>query len=480
MVSAPIVVDLDGTLIHTDMLYESGLTLLRKQPVSALIAGFQLGRGKAAFKQWIADRTQGFNYAALPYNAELLAWLATQKQAGRKLVLCTASDRQIAQGVADHLGIFDEVLSSDGKNNLAGERKAQALVDRYGAKGFDYAGNATPDLKVWPHANQAIVVNAKDGLGKQVKASHSNVAIISPAQKLGMKDGLKVLRAHQWLKNLLLLIPVFTAHLLGDMSVWQNLLFGFVAFCLCASAVYILNDLLDLESDRLHPRKRQRPFASGRVPIALGIAAIPVLLASSLAMALNVNMLFLDCLLVYFTLTSAYSWWLKRWMLIDCLTLSGLYTLRILAGAAAASLTPSVWLLGFSVFLFLSLAFVKRYAELAAMPPGGAGEKAHGRGYYQSDASMVQMFGVTSGYAAVVVLSLYFNSDTVQRLYSKPEFTWAAVPVVLFWVSWMWMQAHRGKMHDDPIVFAIKDKISLLAGAVFIAVLSVGASGLWQ
>jgi 4-hydroxybenzoate polyprenyltransferase len=474
--SFPLVVDLDGTLILTDMLHESGLRLLRDKPWQMALLPIWLLRGKAHFKRQIALNAAAADPATLPFNLALLDWLKQQKALGRYLVLCTASDALLVKPIAEHLGLFDEVLSSTGEVNLAGEFKAEALVKRFGLQGFDYAGNAEPDLKVWAVARHAIVVNAADKLLQKAQTT-SSVKQIFPGDKTKPLLWLKMLRVHQWLKNLLLFVPIFAAHQLMNQTIWSSLMLAFVAFSLCASSVYIANDLLDLESDRLHPRKRLRPFASGQVPIALGVCLAPILFVLSLVIAQQVGHAFVYCLLLYFGVTCAYSWGLKRVMLLDCLTLAWLYTLRIVSGTVAASLTFSFWLLAFSVFLFLSLAFVKRYAELNTQLLAG-NHKAHGRGYLTSDAPMIQTMGIVSGYVAVLVLSLYFNSDVVVQLYRTPEFLWGAVPVMLFWISWMWMQAHRGHMHDDPLIFAVKDKGSLAAGVVFVLVLMLGAARL--
>lgn len=474
MYKIPLVVDLDGTIIHTDMLHESALRLVRDSPWDSLRIPFLISRGKAALKQYLANRTE-FDPRSLPYNEELLAWLKQQKSEGRKLILCTASDRSIAASIAEHLVIFDEVMASDGSTNLAGEHKAEALAQRFGHAGFDYVGNSTADLAVWQNARRAVVVNAPAGLARKA-GECCQVEQVFPARRLGLTAWRRVLRVHQWLKNLLLFVPLFAAHQLTDGDIWLALLLAFFSFSLCASSVYIANDLLDLESDRLHPRKRNRPFASGQVPAWKGVVLAPILLFCSVGLGAQVGTGFMSWLALYFVLTCAYSWWLKRVMLVDCLTLAVLYTLRIVAGAAAAGMSLSFWLLAFSVFLFLSLAFVKRYAELEVQLLSGK-EKAHGRGYYTSDASLIQTLGITSGYASVIVLALYLNSDVVLKLYRMPEFVWGAVPVMLFWISWMWMQAHRGKMHDDPLVFAVKDRASLLAGGMFAAVLAIGTAG---
>lgn len=473
--STPLVVDLDGTLILTDMLHESALRAVRDDPLSTLRIPVWLSAGKAVLKRELAQRTQ-FDPATLPYNIDLLTWLHAQKDAGRRLILCTASDHGIAEAIAGHLGLFDEVMASDGRRNLAGGHKAEALVERFKDRGFDYAGNSQVDLEVWAVARRAVVVNGGDGLADRA-SKYCEVEAVFDSPQLGLRDWMRMFRVHQWLKNFLLFVPLFAAHQLDQPQSWFSLIVAILSFSLCASSVYIGNDLLDLESDRLHPRKRKRPFASGRVPAWVGVAVAPLLLLASFLLGTLVGVKFLACQAAYFTLTCLYSLWLKRIVLIDCLTLAMLYTLRIIAGAAAAGLGLSFWLLAFSVFLFLSLAFVKRYAELEVQTNSGH-KKAHGRGYYTSDAPLVMNLGVTSGYASVLVLALYLNSDAVLKLYRTPEVIWGAVPIMLFWVSWMWMRAHRGEMHDDPLVFAVKDKASLLAGAIFSVLLLLGATGI--
>ncbi|MFM1990453.1 MAG: hypothetical protein RJA99_3410 [Pseudomonadota bacterium] len=474
--STPLVVDLDGTLLRTDSLHESAIRVLRDRPLDVARLPLWLAQGKAAMKRRIAERVT-LDPAALPYRGELVDWLRAQRGAGRRLVLCTASDVAVARSVADHLGLFDDVMASDGTHNLAGERKAEALVARFGAAGFDYAGNSAADLAVWARARRAIVVDASAEVARRAR-ERGEVEREFPREPAGAVDWRRALRLHQWLKNLLLVVPVLAAHEFGNAAHWGVLALAFVSFSLCASAVYVANDLFDLESDRLHPRKRARPFAAGRLPVWQGVVAVPLLLAASLAVGAWVGAAFLAWLAVYFVLTCAYSLRLKRLVLVDCMTLAALYTLRIVAGAAATAIAPSFWLLAFSGFLFLSLAFVKRYAELLVQVAQGR-EKALGRGYLTADAPLLLVFGVVSGYAATVVLALYLNSDAVARLYERPAFAGAVVPILLMWISWVWLQAHRGRMHDDPLVFAIRDPASLLSGAAIGAALllaSVGAA----
>lgn len=471
----PLIVDLDGTLIHTDMLHESAISILRKNIFYAFLFLFWLIKGKAVLKKHLASRID-FNPKLLPYNKELLEWLRQQKQMGRKLILCSASDKALVTTIADYLNIFDEVISSEGLINLSGDHKATALKQRFGHGGFDYVGNSNVDIAVWRCSRQAIVVNASKKLIKKA-GNFCSIERIFPAKKHSLSLWHKVLRTHQWLKNLLLFVPFFATHQLTNVNSWMALLVAFMSFNLCASAVYIMNDLIDLESDRLHPRKRARPFASGQVPVWVGIFIAPVLLLIGLGMSSLVGGAFSSWLLFYFILTCVYSLKLKRLVLVDCLTLALLYTLRIIAGASAVENNLSFWLLAFSVFLFLSLSFLKRYAELTMHLKTSTKDKLHGRAYYNTDAPLIQNFGVTSGYAAIVVLSLYLNSEAVLALYKTPECIWGAVPVMLFWISWMWLQAQRGRMHDDPLIFAVKDKASLVAGLLFLSILAIGATG---
>lgn len=470
----PLCVDLDGTLIYSDMLHESTLSMLRVNPFAALHLPGWLFQGKAVLKERVAEAAH-FNPATLPYNQPFVTWLHEQHAQGRRLILCTASDMRIAQCIAEHLGVFDEVMASAGAINLAGSNKAEALVQRFGEKGFDYAGNSAADFAVWERARKGVVVNASGAVLRNAEACVEVEEVFAgPGQ--GITVWQRVLRMYQWLKNILLFVPLIAAHRIGDISAWIALLLGFMAFSLCASSVYIANDLLDLESDRAHPRKYQRPFASGIVPVWQGCIAAICLLLTSFAIASVVGGSFLPWLVGYFLLTCLYSLKLKQLALIDCLTLALLYTLRILSGAAAVSMRLSFWLLAFSGFLFLSLSFVKRFAELQLQILHDK-HKVHGRGYYTSDAPLVQTLGVASGFSAVLVLALYLNSKEVLLLYRSPEWIWGTVPVMLFWISWMWLRAARGQMHDDPLVFAVKDRASLFAGLVFALLLLAGTAG---
>ncbi len=457
----PLCVDLDGTLIHSDLLLESFLLLIKANPLYLFLVPLWLLGGKAKLKAEIASRVQ-LNGSALPYTKPLLTWLEAQKAAGRKLWLCTASDHRLAQAVADHVGFFDGVLASDGKTNLAGRHKAAELVKRFGDKGFDYAGNHTVDLGVWAHARRAIVVNA----GASLQAAAAKVAtvehVVQP-QPGGIKVVTKALRVHQWAKNGLIMVPLLAAHRMTDVATLSQARLAFMAFSLCASSVYLLNDMLDLEADRQHHSKCQRPFAAGRLSLLFGLGATPVLLVLALGLCALLPLKFLGVLVAYYVATLAYSFGLKKVVMVDVLALAGLYTVRIVAGAAATAIPLSFWLLMFAVFIFLSLAIVKRYAELFVMRQQGK-LKASGRGYQVEDISLLQSLGTASGYLSILVLALYLNTPDIATMYHYPKLVWGLVPIMLYWISRIWMETHRGKMHDDPLVYALKDRISLVTG----------------
>ncbi|MDD1651060.1 MAG: UbiA family prenyltransferase [Methylococcaceae bacterium] len=457
----PLCVDLDGTLIHSDLLLESFLLLVKRNPLYFFRVPFWLLQGKAVMKAEIARRVT-LQAATLPYHQELLAWLVKSKAAGKPLWLGTASNEKLAQAVADHLGIFDGVLASDGRHNLSGTHKAARLVERFGEKGFDYCGNEGKDLAIWKHSRGAIVVHGGAALEAQA-GKVAKLLKVFPSRGNRLHSVFRALRPHQWAKNVLIFVPLLTAHRLGETGALMAACWAFLAFGLCASSVYLLNDMLDLEADRLHPRKSKRPFAAGQVSLWYGFALTPLLLVAAFAIALSLPVAFLVCLAGYYVLTLAYSFYLKRALLLDTISLAALYTSRIVAGAAAVSVTLSFWLLLFSVFLFLSLALVKRYAELEAMRRRKQ-LKAAGRGYHIEDLPVLQSFGAAAGYLSVLVLALYINSPDVAAMYKNPKVIWFLCALMLYWISRIWMKTHRGEMHDDPVIFALRDRVSLGIG----------------
>lgn len=457
----PLCVDLDGTLISGDLLLESMLLLIKRNPLFLFLMPIWLLRGKAAFKAEIAKRVS-LNPAALPYNERFFSWIAAQKLNGRPVWLCTASNHRLAKKIATHLGIFDGVICSSDTENMSGPLKARQLAEKFGPHMFDYCGNHLVDLDVWRVSQGAVIVNASPQLEQQAK-SHTRILFSFPRQHRLLRPLLKALRPHQWVKNMLLFVPLAAAHRAGDPGLLVNAMLAFVAFGLCASSVYLLNDMLDLEADRLHLRKRHRPFAAGHLSLLAGFVLAPALLAAAIALALQLPRDFLIVLLCYYALTLAYSFGVKRIVLADTIALAGLYTIRIVAGAAAVGVPLSFWLLLFSIFLFLSLALVKRYAELDTMQRQGK-LNAAGRGYLVEDLSIINSMGAASGYLCVIILALYINSPDVEVLYSHPQVIWFLCVLLLYWISRVWLRAHRGTMEDDPLVFALKDPVSLVVG----------------
>ncbi|WP_233234469.1 UbiA family prenyltransferase [Bordetella sp. LUAb4] len=471
-----VVVDLDGTLVHTDMLVENLFLFLRTYPWRFFHLFVWLLKGRPYFKGRLADAILP-PVNRLPYNEALIAWLGRRRQSGDRLVLATASDHRIAQLVADHLRIFDDVIGTHGAINLSSSRKREALVERYGAGNFEYVGNAHPDLKVWSAASRIHVANPERG-------------VLAAAKKLGevdqvfdnrppyLKTAIRGLRVHQWAKNLLVFVPAIAAHRISDIeTLWQGMV-AFIAFSLCASSVYLLNDLLDLQDDRGHRSKRFRPLAAGTFPILHGVLAIPVLLVLSVAVATAfLSWPFLVVMAVYYVLTLAYSLRLKRIVMLDVVVLAMLYTVRVIAGTAAMTLPPTFWILAFCVFIFLSLAFVKRYTELREARLEGRQQKAAGRGYLPSDYELLAALGGSAGYMSVLILALYINEVGRSGLYQHPEWMWATCPLLLFWLSRVWLLAHRGEMHDDPIVFALRDRVSRWVGVLFFVAFSVASLG---
>lgn len=463
----PLAVDLDGTLIETDLLIESLLKLLREEPITLFSLPRWLLKGRACLKHEIGRRVQ-LDPALLPYRTALLEYLRSEHDKGRKVILATASDERLAAQVAAHLQVFDEVLASDGSTNLAGERKRARLVGELGERGFDYVGNESRDLAVWSSARRAIVVSRNPRLLRAIAAvAECESAFTDPPA--GVRDYWSALRPEHWLKNVLVFVPVFAAHLFFSPMLLARTLIAFAAFCCCASAGYLVNDLLDLQADRRHPQKRLRPFASGRLPLAYALVMAPALLVVGCLLAGMLSALVLAVLIFYVGLTLAYSLRLKQVALLDVLVLASLYTLRIVAGTTAIAVWPSVWLLGFSMFLFTSLAFVKRYAELVIMRTL-QGEHASARGYELSDAELLASKGTASGYAAVVVLALYIASGAVKALYSRHQLIWLVCPLLLYWLGYLWLIAHRGRMFHDPLVFALRDRTSRILLLLMVAI----------
>jgi 4-hydroxybenzoate polyprenyltransferase len=470
----PLVVDLDGTLLRSDLLLETTMAFVRSHPLQLFKLFGWLIHGKAALKQGLALATQ-LDVTVLPYDPAVIELIETERAGGRMIILATAAHDSLARRIAEHLQLFDLVWASDAERNLSADNKRDVLVAHYGEGGFDYMGNSRDDLSVWQASRKAIVVNPEAGVQSRAQAQ-GNVEQVIESNRASLKDWRKALRLHQWMKNALIFVPLLAAHQLNQPLQVLNGLLAFLFFGLCASSVYILNDLLDLTDDRHHQSKRNRPFACGRLSIRSGLVLVPLLLLGAFGgAALLLPWQFCAVLGAYYLLTLAYSLSLKRQMTLDVIVLAALYTSRILAGAAAFNLPLTFWILAFSMFMFLSLALVKRYAELREARLKDLKDKTRGRGYYPADLDMIASLGATSGHLAVMVLALYIHEGTTVALYSHPHVIWLACPLLLFWITRVWMLTHRGQMNDDPVVFAIRDRVSQLIGALFALVFWIAA-----
>lgn len=469
----PLCVDLDGTLVATDMLVESLVALLARAPWCIMLIPWWMRNGRGALKREVLLRSP-VEPAHLPYRIDVLEWLTTQARAGRAVYLVTGADERIARAVAGFAGCFAGILASDGRSNLTGWRKAAALCERFGEGGFDYAGNHAVDVAVWRHARQALVVGSSSLARRAAVVApigmHWRPADASIAGRLAAVLG--ALRPHQWVKNLLVVVPMVAAHRIAEIDVWLRAGLAFVAFSLVASGVYMLNDLADLASDRRHPRKRRRAFASGRVPLRAGIVFAPLAIATGAAIAVPLPAAFAGWLLAYLLATTAYTLVLKRIAGIDVVMLAGLYALRLAAGAAATGIVLSGWLIAFSGFLFLSLALVKREVELHAVRNVGT-ERAHGRAYRLAHLWRVRIVGGLAAAGAVGVLAVYVLRPDVTVLYRHPKLLWLGCPVIAAWLVHIWRRTARGRVHDDPVIFALRDPLSYAAIAALAVIMVV-------
>ena len=472
--------DLDGTLTLSDTLYESVMLYIRRSPLNLLRLVGWLRLGKAGFKQRLAAAVRP-DPARLPYDERFVQYLRGEHASGRPLVLASAADARIVREVAAHLGLFGDTLGTEGGPNLSRDHKREAIAAHAQAAGhpqWAYAGNSRDDLAVWQGSAQAVAVNTPDAVLGRLRQQHPQARVFE-RQPLTLRTVLRAIRLKQWAKNALLFVPLLAAHSLSPQA-WGTVALGFVAFGLCASATYLFNDLLDLPSDRVHRLKRLRPLAAGTITIPTAVLLGVIMLALAFALALAASPAFAGMLALYTAITLAYSIHLKRLPLVDVMVLAALYTLRIGAGAIAAEVTLSNWLLGISMFLFLSLALVKRCAELEELDDEARGV-APGRGYQARDLVSLRAMGMASGFLSVMVLTLYIDSQSGREQYAQPEWLWAAAPLLLLWIMRIWLKTGRRELQgEDPLQFALRDRISwltlaLIAGIGLLAIKGVGA-----
>jgi len=471
----PLLVDLDGAILATDTLFETTILFLKKSPFIFFMLFIWLLKGKHVLKEELSKRTH-LNVETLPYRQDVIDYLEQQSKQGRKIILCTGSWVGIGQRVANQFAFISDVIATNHDGNLTGRAKAKIAKEMWGERLFDYMGNEKKDLQIWKIARRAIVVG-NEHLARAAK-DVTELEKVFPLEPLSLRIWLKAIRIHQWTKNFLIFVPLLTSHSIFKPEAVISALIAYFSFCTVASASYLLNDFLDLESDRVHSTKKHRPLAAGIMSIPQGIHTGIVLLSVGIILAiLYLNVYFLFVLLGYLTLTVLYSFVLKRLQTADVISLASLFTLRIIAGAVAIGVVLSFWLLCFSMFLFLSLAMVKRVSELIHVEKqsGSESQKVTGRDYLTADIVVLQSLGGASGFMSVLVFALYINSEQVVKMYSSPEFLWLVVPVVGYWVMRIWITAARGQMDDDPVSFAIQDKQSWLTTAVLFLIFALAA-----
>jgi len=478
MLDHPLCVDLDGTLIRTDLTFESLLGALKRRPWLLFLLPLWWSRGKSHLKHRLVQAAQ-LDVSVLPYRAEVLDMIHQARRDGRHVALVTGSHQTLARQVADHLPLFDTVLATTEERNLIGANKALVLEQMFGRGQFEYVANGRVDLAVWQRSGAAVTVNAPPSVVRQVAGMdipHQDI----PNEGTTWRTWIKAIRLQQWLKNLLLLVPVITAHEVLNVHALGAALLAFLSFGACASSTYLINDLLDLDADRHHQKKKHRPFAAGTLDVRAGLMAIVLLMFCGVGLAALLPAGFQLALAAYLITTLLYSLWLKRVASLDVIILAGLYTLRIIAGALATAISLSFWLLAFSMFVFLSLALVKRVAELVEvrkkeLSSGTSLGRLRGREYATEDLIVLQSLGGASGYLSVLVLALYIHSPEVSELYRSPELLWLIAPLMLLWITRLWVVTTRGYMDEDPIFFAAKDPETWATAAV-VAVILAGAT----
>lgn len=466
----PLVVDVDGTLLRGDLLHEAALQFAARHPFRLGKLALWLGQGKAALKMRLADSVDPV-VESIPLRDEVVDTIREAQAQGRPVWLASASPRVWVERVADRIGGIAGVMATDERTNLAGSAKAAALVERFGRGGFDYIGDNEVDVAVWREARRPLMVAHGAGFARSVERRFADVVTVARDRRTA-RPYARTLRMHQWAKNLLVFLPVIAGHSLFEPASLLAVLVAFLAFSFAASSAYIINDLLDLPGDRDHPRKCRRPFAAAEVPVVHGLALSAFLMLAAFALSLALPWRFGAVLATYVVLTLGYSLLLKRRMLIDVIVLGGLYTIRVLGGVVATGERQSPWLLMFSLFLFLSLAAVKRCSELVARREAGKPPPL-GRGYMIQDLAVLFPLAAAAGYGAVLVVTLYLSSPEVTQLYRHPMRMFLICPLLLYWISRVLIISNRNELHDDPVIFALTDRISWAVGALVAVVIAL-------
>lgn len=458
----PLVVDMDGCLLRTDVLFEAIASGLARHPIETLLAFRFLLQGRARFKRAIAELND-VDVESLPLREDFIAHLAQERAVGRELHLVTAARHEIATEVADRVGLFHTVQGSTDGRNLKGSKKLAAIQERF-PEGFAYAGDSATDLKVWKEADAILLAGASPSVAAQARKLQKPVEGAFDNAPATLRVWIKALRVHQWSKNALVFVALMLSHSYLNVGAWAASILAWAAMCLTASGTYLINDLSDLAADRRHRTKRNRPLAAGLIDIQTALITAPILILLGLAVGFADSIALGLLVGLYLVLTLSYSMWLKRVPMLDVTILGGLYTVRVILGAVAIGVALSPWLLTFSFFFFFAMSLAKRHVELVRAAAEG---KIDGRGYRPSDAPVTIAFGVAATVASILIMVLYMVGEAFPSgAYKAPEFLWTAPVVVALWTMRIWLLAQRGELNDDPVAFAVKDKVSWLLGAI--------------
>ncbi len=473
-------VDLDGTLINTDMLWESLIYQIRRNPFVIFMIFFWLIRGKVYLKKKLAFKFD-FEPNLLPRNENIVELIKSKKKQGYKVYLVSASYEYIVKKIYDTFSdeLFDGYFATqEGRGNLSSNNKSLFLNNTFGNKKYEYVGNSFADIPVWNECDRAYIYAEKKCANKYVKIlNNTNLEIIRPndySKKYSINLILKQIRVHQWVKNVLIFCPAFAVHALLPFNKYIDLLMAFLSFCFLTSSVYVINDLLDLWSDRVHDKKKFRPLASGNLSIPKGLLIALICLSLSTLTALLLSLKFYLYVLIYFVVNLMYSVRLKNIVALDCVLLACMYTYRIFLGCAASKMDYSLWLFSFAVFLFLSLALIKRYIELYNLQRKGK-QTIVGRAYSVADISIVSSMYVSFGTLSVLVFAMYLSSEEVKNSFSSIWYAYSSLLFILYWMIYLFIKTARGEIDDDPVLFVLKDKVSLFLGFVFVLLFCLGA-----
>lgn len=465
----PLVVELEESLLKGHGTFELALFSIGENPRNFFHLVRALRRGRASLSSYLGRWALEALFLA-PVRSQVVRLIDEARADDRPIVLATTNSQDLGIAAEKRFGPFAEVITTVHETELIGASKTRMLVERFGEKGFDYIGGGRADIELIRYSFMSFLTNPGRRLIKQAKLMSNHLVVIHD-ERINLPALFRLMRPHQWAKNLLLIVPLLGA---GEFSpqIGLNVILGLLSFSAIASALYIANDVLDIQHDRRHPEKRLRPLANADLSLAVAAILFSALMIVGISLATLINMPFAGALFLYGVGSATYSFWLKRIAIADVFVLAGLYGIRVLAGAALAGVSVSLWLLSFSFFVFLSLALVKRFVEISEHPPGKE-ETLSGRGYLSSDRELVVAAGAGTGASSALLLALYIDDRAADFSGVGADLLWLVVPLLLYWVLRIWFLAIRGRVASDPVVFALRDRVSLMVGVVFVALFTL-------